>query len=196
MNIPNICFILISIIVFFILNINKSHAIMCSICHGIDGNSFIKTWPKISGQYKKYIVNQILEYKTGTKGNRYDPIMFPIAKNLTKININKIASFYANQAIFSNELNIGIITNNLYVAGNIKFNISPCASCHGFNGRGNFLANFPKLSGQHSKYIINQMKKYKTLSRKTDPFKIMRTIMYAITVEEMNIIGSYISTLK
>ena len=67
---------------------------MCSICHGIDGNSFIKTWPKISGQYKKYIVNQILEYKTGTKGNRYDPIMFPIAKNLTKININKIASFY------------------------------------------------------------------------------------------------------
>ena len=98
---------------FFILNINKSCAIMCSICHGIDGNSFIKIWPKISGQYKQYIINQLIEYKIGVKGNRYDPIMFPIAKNLKKLNINNIASFYANQPMIANESIINKVTQKI-----------------------------------------------------------------------------------
>jgi len=169
---------------------------MCSSCHGIDGNSFVKTWPKIGGQYKKYIISQLLEFKKGIKGNRYDPIMLPIAKNIKHKNLNKIALFYSNQTMLSNKINITKNINQIYLEGNINSNIAPCASCHGFHGRGNFLANFPRLAGQHSRYTINQMKKYQSLSRKTDPLKIMRTIMNLATVTEMEMLGTYISVLK
>ncbi len=57
----------------------KTKAIVCSACHGLDGNSMIDMYPKLAGQHTTYLQKQLREFRsaaqTGGKDGRMDPIM-------------------------------------------------------------------------------------------------------------------------
>ena len=70
-----------------------------------------------------------------------------------------------------------------------------CIACHGPNGQGNYAAAIPVLSGQHSQYIIQQLKNFQSGIRTNDPNKMMRNIVHRMTDEEIKSVAEYIQGL-
>jgi cytochrome c553 len=66
----------------------------CAACHGPDGNSASPEFPRIAGQHYDYLVKALQRYKSG---ERKDPIMAPMAANLTRRDIQDLAAYYSQQ---------------------------------------------------------------------------------------------------
>ncbi len=72
----------------------KQKAVVCSACHGIDGNSINPLWPKLAGQHAAYLAKQMKAFRSG---ERKDPVMAPMAMPLNDTDIDDLAAFYASQ---------------------------------------------------------------------------------------------------
>ena len=72
----------------------KAKAVVCTACHGIDGNSVNPLWPKLAGQHEAYLAKQIRAFKSG---ERTDPTMAPMINLIKEEDIDDIAAFYASQ---------------------------------------------------------------------------------------------------
>lgn len=69
-------------------------AIGCPQCHGETGQGVEPGWPRLSGQYALYIVNQLENFLSG---RRPHPFMERNASVLTERDMRDIALFYACQ---------------------------------------------------------------------------------------------------
>ena len=58
----------------------KEKSLVCSACHGQDGNSINPDWPSLAGQHEKYLIQSITAYKNQTRKNA---IMYPLAMSLS-----------------------------------------------------------------------------------------------------------------
>jgi cytochrome c553 len=67
-------------------------AALCIACHGAAGISNNDLWPNLAGQKKDYLHKQIVAFQTG---DRKDPLMTPIAANLSKEEVTELANFFA-----------------------------------------------------------------------------------------------------
>lgn len=67
----------------------------CASCHGADFNTPIDpAYPKIAGQHKDYLAHSLTAYRRGTGANsRSNPIMGPLAKQLSDQDIKNIAAY-------------------------------------------------------------------------------------------------------
>ena len=72
----------------------KTKAVVCSACHGIDGNSINPLWPKLAGQHAAYLAKQMKAFRSG---ERKDPVMAPMSVPLSDADIDDLAAFYASQ---------------------------------------------------------------------------------------------------
>ena len=72
----------------------KAKAVVCSACHGVDGNSVNPIWPKLAGQHEAYLAKQIRAFREGV---RVDPTMAPMVSILKEEDIDDIAAYYASQ---------------------------------------------------------------------------------------------------
>ena len=64
----------------------------CSFCHGIDGISGSPVIPNHRGQQPQYFVKQLKEFKDGS---RKDPMMNIQAANLSEVEMENVAAYYA-----------------------------------------------------------------------------------------------------
>lgn len=68
----------------------------CASCHGADYNSPIDpAYPKLAGQHKDYLEHALIAYRRGAGGpnSRSNPIMGPLAKQLSDQDIKNIAAY-------------------------------------------------------------------------------------------------------
>lgn len=70
----------------------KKKATTCIACHGKDGISPNDIWPNLAGQKKGYLIKQIKAFRDG---DRKEPLMQPMVKNLTDQDIEDIAEYYS-----------------------------------------------------------------------------------------------------
>ncbi len=173
----------------------------CIACHTITGNSLVPMWPKIAEQHPDYLFKQMLEFKKGPSGNRFDPNMFAMLQGLNEKDMKDIAIYFSKQLIETkvkqkkNRHEI-IAGKNLYIYGDKKSNIVACVGCHAIDGKGNKLANLPSLKWQHKEYLITQLKKFKTGDRSNDINGIMRDITTNMTEKQMDALAAYISCIE
>lgn len=175
----------------------KDKVFVCSTCHGETGNSIVPIWPKLAGQFSKYLIKQLEEFKLGESGLRFEPIMYGIVKDFSTQDFIEIADYFSSQKISENvkSLDINKLGKKIYLSGDIKKNIVSCSSCHGVLGDGGEFANIPKLKNQHSAYISLQLQKYKKGIRNNDISNIMKDISQKMTDEEISAVSDYISNL-
>ena len=64
-----------------------------------------------------------------------------------------------------------------------------CGTCHGVDGN-SAAPDFPRLAGQHSDYLVQSMKEYKSGARKN---AIMQPQVANLTVRDMEDIAAYYS---
>lgn len=72
----------------------KDKSAVCQACHGLDGKSVDPSYPNLAGQHESYLVKAMADYRAGRRTN---PIMGPMAINLSDQDIEDLAAWYASQ---------------------------------------------------------------------------------------------------
>ena len=176
----------------------KLKAAVCSACHGADGNSVDPVWPKLAGQGASYQMRQILAIRSEHgRANPEAATMVPMIVNLSDQDLEDISAYFATVAstVEAADPDLAEAGRRLYQAGDAERNIPSCMSCHGPGGRGNRLAAFPALGGQHAAYSAKQLRAYRDGSRTTDPAEMMRTIAGRLTDADIEAVSEYLSGL-
>src|SRR5205814_4617968 len=86
--------LILSLLAFPLLALGQSNtAQMCASCHGARGEGNATTgYPRIAGQPQSYLARQLAAY---VEGNRQNPVMGPIAKQLSPEQRQEIAAYYS-----------------------------------------------------------------------------------------------------
>lgn len=168
---------------------------VCGACHATDGNSGNPTYPVLAGQSPEYITKQLRDFKSGARKNA------TMAPNVTKLSdedmVNLGAYFSAQQPKARQAKDAGLIAEGqkIYKGGNAGSGVPACASCHGPSGAG-IPSQFPRLAGQHAKYVLSQLKNLRSGDRTNDGGKMMQTIARKMTDQEMKAVAEYVNGLR
>ena len=130
----------------------QGKAAVCGACHGMDGNSSDPQYPKLAGQNEHYIVEQLKNFKSGSRNN---PIMLGMATPLSVQDMHDLGAFFAQQKATAGVADEALVEagGKLYRSGDAERGIPACMACHGPDGRGNPGAPYPHLAGQHADYL-------------------------------------------
>lgn len=71
-----------------------------------------------------------------------------------------------------------------------------CNACHGPKGDKPLMPNYPKVSGQNSAYLEQQMKDIKSGARNNGQTAAMKGVMHLVNDEEIKAIADYLAKLK
>jgi cytochrome c553 len=183
----------------------KDLTLVCSACHGADGNSVVGTFPKLAGQNEKYLLKQLADIKSGV---RPVPTMAGQLDNLSDTDMANIAAYYAGQAASGGQAEEAQVAlgQKVYRAGVSKRGIAACTACHGARGGGNAPAGFPALAGQHPEYIADQLRRFRTGAENTleenpngrtndGDSRMMRDVAANMTDNEITAVASFIAGL-
>ena len=172
----------------------KEKSATCAGCHGMDGNSANPEWPKLAGQGDHYLSKQLQDFKAGARKNA---TMAPMVAALGEQDMADLSAFYSSQAVQAGSADEKLVElgQKIYRGGNPASGVSACIGCHGPSGAGNPAASFPSLSGQHARYVENQLNTFKSGERSNDAGKMMRTIASKMTEQEIKAVASYVQGL-
>ena len=172
----------------------KSKSIVCSACHGQDGNSMNPLWPNLAGQHKQYTIHTLRAYQNGT---RVDAVMQAQVMALTEQDLEDIAAYYNAQTMQKKDYDYGLAKKgeSLYRGGNASTGVAACIACHGPTGRGNPGAGYPSLAGQHAEYTADALKGYIKTERKAGLNDMMQSLAPRLTAEEIEAVSEYIQAL-
>jgi cytochrome c553 len=168
---------------------------VCAACHTLDGNSSNPTYPALAGQSPEYIAKQLHEFKTGVRKNA---VMAPNAAKLSDDDMLNLAAYFSAQAPKPRQAKDASLIaegQKVYKGGNAGSGVPACASCHGPSGAG-VPSQFPRLAGQHSKYVLSQLKNFRSGDRANDGGKMMQVIAHKLTDQEMKAVAEYVNGLR
>lgn len=143
---------------------------VCASCHGANGQSQSPMVPNLAGQQREYIVNQLRDYRDHTRSNKYAvQYMWGMAGPLTDKQIQELADYFSKQTpvkVVNKNANDPKLARGkeIFEKGIPAQGVIQCNSCHGPKGDG--MATFPKISGQHAYYLIQQLNVWKEPAQK------------------------------
>ncbi|MEO8159439.1 MAG: c-type cytochrome [Betaproteobacteria bacterium] len=165
----------------------KEKAAVCGACHGPDGNSTDPQYPIIAGQNARYIYLQLRDFK---EKRRKDPLMSPMAANLSKKDMLDLAAYYSAQKSTRENAkgDPGKIDEGRKIA-----DAALCPMCHlgGFSGQN----EVPKVAGQHFDYIKKQLLAFKNRTRTNDAGS-MTAYMSNVTEAQIEALAAYVASLN
>lgn len=168
---------------------------VCAACHTSDGNSTNPTYPVLAGQPPEYIAKQLHDFKSGARMNA---TMAPNVAKLSNDDILNLAAYYGSQQVKPRQAKDASLLaegQKIYKGGNAGSGVPACASCHGPTGAG-VPVQFPRLGGQHAKYVQGQLKNFRSGDRSNDGGMMMRVIARKMTDQEMKAAAEYINGLR
>ena len=166
---------------------------LCSTCHGPRGVSTSQEFPILAAQKKTYLENQIDAFRKRTRAEKdAHDFMWGIAGNLDEAIIGGIAGYYASQPPAkgrNDDPALAAKGKELFDKGVAERGIPACATCHGANGEG--IADFPRLAGQHAKYVAKQLTYIQSLVRAAP---VMHGIVKDLTPAEIQAVAAYVQS--
>ncbi|HHF7367667.1 TPA: cytochrome c [Legionella bozemanae] len=170
-------------------------AVVCTACHGQEGNSANPEWPNIAGQHPKYFIKQLHDMKDSNL--RDAPTMKALVAALNEQDMDDLAVYYAKMPLAQGSTPEKFLKRGeqIYRGGDFAKRITACIACHGPKGTGNAPAGFPVLSGQHAAYTVLQLNAFKDGKRKNDLNHIMQDISSRMSQDDMEAVAHYIEGL-
>ncbi|HVW71498.1 MAG TPA: c-type cytochrome [Steroidobacteraceae bacterium] len=168
---------------------------VCGLCHGTQGNSVQPKFPRLAGQNPNYLAAQLKNFRGQTRGDP-DAIsyMWGMAGPLTDETIEALAKYYSGQKVVSEtvadseEIARG---RDIYEHGVASEGVPACAACHGPDAHG--IADFPRLAGQHSQYILKQLGSFKSNMRNV---AVMHGVAQSLRLPQMRAVAAYVESLR
>lgn len=159
---------------------------VCNSCHGPNGNSPSPEIPSLAGMPALSIANTLFYYR---EGNRKNPIMTPIASNLTNAQMKDVAAYYNAQ---KREVSYQTKPENLATGAKLTKEYN-CTQCHGPNLLG--VQHIPRIAGQNHEYLLTQLKGFKAMTR-ADMDGNMTSAVSAVKMEDLILISDYVAGLN
>ncbi|HEY8048599.1 MAG TPA: c-type cytochrome [Ramlibacter sp.] len=165
----------------------------CAACHGADGNSSVTQYPKLAQQHPDYLMKELADFKAG---KRVNPIMQPMAAQLSDADMRNIAYWAASQKAkpgFAKDKDLVVLGEKIYRGGIMDKHVAACAGCHSPNGAG-IPSQFPRLAGQHAEYVYAQLVNFQNGTRKNSPQ--MADIAARLSDQDMKAVADYVAGLR
>ncbi len=166
---------------------------LCSTCHGPRGISTSPEFPILAAQRKGYLEAQIDAFRKRTRAEKdAHDFMWGIAGNLDEAIIGSIASYYASQPPApgrSDDPALIAKGKELFDKGVPERGIPACMACHGADAAG--VADFPRLAGQHAKYVVKQLNYIQSLVRAAP---VMHGIVKDLAPAEIQAVAAYVQS--
>jgi cytochrome c553 len=189
----------------------------CSGCHGIDGNGPQPVFPRLAGQSAAYMEQQLAAYRKAPAPSsvqvvptwlaKADPVdgartsraartyMIGPAHFATNDEVKAAASWYAAQkpapGTPARDAALAERGRELFAKGVPANGVIACQDCHGARGEG--LATFPRLAGQHDLYLRNQLRAF---GRGERPHAAeMDRIAKELSPEDIRALAAYLASL-
>lgn len=173
---------------------------VCAACHNADGNSVVPANPSLAGQHAEYITKQLENFKSqdGKPAERPSAVMGAMAAPLSAEDMRNLGAYYAQQTPKPGAAKDKVLAEQgerIYRGGNLESSVPACSSCHSPNGVG-IPPNYPRLAGQHSEYVLAQLRAFRTEERTRDPNNVMHMIASRMSEKEMRAVSEFISGLR
>lgn len=162
-----------------------AEAVSCLACHGAQGEGLAAAgYPRLAGLSAEYISEQLNAY---IDGRRVNAIMSAMAKPLTVVQIQSVATFFSTLPIPTQggtllsdktQANQG---QRLAERGDWSVGIPACFNCHAPGGVG-IQPDFPPIIGQPAAYIEAQIRAWKSGTRQAEPQNLANALMYNVAL--------------
>lgn len=164
----------------------EERILLCSKCHGADGNSKRDYIPNLAGQKPQYLFDAFEKYVTG---QRTDFVMNQAAKLLTLNERVNIAYYFSQQKVQPRA--DATVDAALVEQGAQRF-ATVCVTCHGAGAMGH--DGFPRIAGQPRTYLTHALQRY----RDKDPTRAnspMLAVAALLSDDDIAALTAYLSQL-
>ena len=173
---------------------------VCSACHTTEGwGSKDGTFPQLAGQRDTVIVKQLSDIRAK---NRDNPTMYPFAlpdeiKNAAPEvgggpYAIAVVALYISKMLMTPDNGKG--PDGLDLKKGEKLYKDNCVKCHGPTGEGNEEKFYPKIQGQHYKYIVRQFQWIRDKKRRNANPEMVEQIKN-FSDEDMKNVINYVSRI-
>ena len=171
---------------------NSRGATGCVACHGEDGAGMAESgYPRLAGLPESYLIAQLRAFRLGT---RQSTVMERIAKALNEREMELVVAYYAglevpdtSRAIADSALQQ--LGKRLVTVGKWEQGTPACVRCHGQDAQG-VAPVFPRLAGQHARYLEKELRRWQEGERRNDPAGLMQTVTKHLDEEEIQAVSA------
>ncbi len=173
---------------------------VCAACHGIDGNSPHPRYPSLAGQLQPYLEGQLHAFAAQGQ-QRVSGVMGAIAVNLSADEMSRVATYFSRQPLRPSPGASAIAGApdsggaRIFFQGLPDKGVDACASCHGVRAEG-LSSLFPRLAGQHSDYLAEQLRYFRAGRRTTDSNAMMRKVAENMSDADIDSVSQYLARLR
>jgi nitrous-oxide reductase len=195
----------------------KSKDTNCIGCHGADANTPLRPdhFPKLAGQNKGYLINQITDIKRGARDDGMTTVMTGVMQGLNDKDIEALAEWLSSlkgpsakvvvakkEIPVKTEVPVAVTpevvmkpsTDVVTMEGARLYKKEGCFACHGADAKTSLQPLAPKLAGQGQAYLVTQLKDMKSGARHNET-TVMKAIMETVSEAEIEPIAEWLSTL-
>ncbi|QCP50283.1 c-type cytochrome [Trinickia violacea] len=165
---------------------------VCSNCHGVTGVSVSPTFPKLAGQQREYLVDQLTDFKTHARSDPNAKRFMWGFTHLTGTQIDEIATYFSTQQTTLGQPGDRRLIDKgrtIYASGLPDKGVAACVSCHGQHGEG--AGGFPRLAGQHADYIVKQLLVFQR-TRDRPRGEVMQAICANLSEQDMRALAAFL----
>jgi len=168
---------------------------VCAGCHLTEGwGKEDGTFPQIAGQHPEVLIKQLADIR---EGNRDNPTMYPFALPRAIGGAQSIADVVA----YTSKLPMTPVNGKgEWVEGTPEFEQGKalykknCVECHGEDGAGSAEKFYPKIHGQHYKYMLRQFEWIRDGKRRNANPDMVKQIE-SFTDKDMQMVINYVSRI-
>lgn len=170
--------------------IGKERALLCSQCHGNDGNSVKPDIPNLASQNPTYLLEQIKKFADGSRKNF---VMNALSKDFSSEDKVNLAIFYASMGLRQ------IKTDARLAAQGQSLYASKCSQCHGKQGTGK--ADFARIAGQQPQYVEATLRRFRKNAKTTKVYNskrrsfLMEGATKMLSDEEIKALAAYVGQM-
>lgn len=159
---------------------------VCAGCHGEAGVPIDKTIPVIWGQRREYLLDQLMDFKTGHRKNE---TMAGIVGDMSKSDLEALASYFSKQKWPSlGQTAAPADVKEKAIDTIVRLN---CKGCHQEHFQGDYVR--PALRGQQDEYLLKTMTDFHSGERAN--FAPMEALMQSLHEDDLKTIATYLAGL-
>lgn len=165
---------------------------VCSACHLPEGwGTEDGTFPQLAGQHKDVLIKQLSDIRAR---NRDNPTMYPFALPESIGDAQALADVVAYIETIPMNPNNGKGDGTDLAHGEKLFKDN-CVKCHGDKGQGDNVKFYPRIQGQHYKYMLRQFEWIRDGKRRNANPDMVKQIQ-GFSDKDMRAVIDYVSRIK